>query len=423
MRERIAKFILAFQLLCFACLLHGTGHAAEVEFKYITRPGDSLSKISQRYMLKEKSWQALAAHNQLPDANLIQPGITLSIPAPWLSMKSAPAILKDYAGDVKVGHVERGWKQAHRGMPVQTGQYIQLGHNSSGRLELADHSILVLQPNTLLQMDTLSLFADGFMTDTKFRLQSGRIEVQANRQKHPFQTLEVITPSAVTAVRGTQFIVEASATKTITQTTEGQVEVLTDKGSEFVSEGYGTLVASGERPSQPTTIAAAPGLDTRLSKFTRFPVKFSVSNPVNNISYVSQAASDQAFSKIISEVRTGDSEFAIDVFDNGHYFLRLWSVDPQGMPSNSTLFPFEVAIQRQLIGRPIKIAKSNFSNGFISLNLPKIPEPLNYMIRLTTDIQGQYNIWHLINPENTSIQVPKPAVDADFYYFWIYAYQ
>jgi hypothetical protein len=113
----------------------------------------------------------------------------------------------------------------------------------------------------------------------------------------------------------------------------------------------------------------------------------------------------------------------MNVFDNGQYFLRLWSVDQRGMPSDTTLFPFEVAIQRQLIGRPIKIAKSNFSNGFISLNLPKIKDPLKYMIRLTTDTQGQYGIWHLINPENTAIQVPQPGVEADFYYFWIYAYQ
>lgn len=423
MIRRFVKLLVVLQLFSLTCFLHVTGHAAEVEFKYITRPGDSLSNISGRYMLKTKNWQELAAYNQLPNANLIQPGITLSIPAPWLSMKSAPALLKDYAGDVKVGHIERGWKQAKLGMSVQTGQYIKLGHNSSGQLELADHSLLILQPNTLLQLDTLSLYADGFMSDTKFRLQSGRIEVQANRQKHPFQTLEVITPSAVTAVRGTQFIVEASASQTITQTTEGKVEVMTDKGSEFILQGYGTLVASGERPRQPTAISSAPVLDIKHSKFTQFPIKFSIENHDNNRSYVSQASLDELFSKVISEVRTTDSEVAIDVFDNGHYFLRLWSVDRQGIPSKSTLFPFEVAVQRQLLGHPIKIAKANFSSGFISLNLPKIKEPLNYMIRLTTDIRGKDNIWHLINPDSSAIHVPKPVVDADHYYFWVYAYK
>lgn len=417
MLERMATFMRAAPWLLLAWCLQGAGHATEVEFKYTTRPGDHLSKISQRYMLKDKRWQELAQHNQLPNANLIQPGIVLSIPAPWLAMRSAPAILKDYAGDVKVGHTEHGWKQASKGMPVQTGQYIRLGPNSSGRLEFADHTVLILQPNTLLQMDTLSLFGDGFMTDTKFRLQSGRIEVEANKQKQPFQSLEVITPSAVTAVRGTQFIVEANDTRTITQTKEGRVEVLNAKGSELVAEGFSTLVASGEPPTQPSTTAAAPVLDTRRNKFTQFPIQFSIGNPLKDATYVSQASADQAFSKIISEVRTGASDFAVDVFDNGKYFLRLWSVDERGIPSDTVLFPFEVDIPRQLIGRPIKIAKSSFSNGFIHLNLPKIKGSLNYMIRLTTDVQGQYGIWHLIHPENTSIQVPQPGVEADSYYF------
>lgn len=78
-------------------------------------------------------------------------------------------------------------------------------------VRFADGSVVTMQSNSTMKLDTLSIYSGGGMVDTKLRLQQGKVEVAANPKHVPRNQLQIMTPSAVAAVRGSHFRVSTEA--------------------------------------------------------------------------------------------------------------------------------------------------------------------------------------------------------------------
>lgn len=390
---------------------------------YVVRPGENLDRISQKYLLPKRNWQDLAETNKLSAPHALKVGQRLQIPIAWLAARPADVKLVRFSGEVHIGAFHSGWKPAQINAKLQTGQRIKLGDNSSAVILFADGSELALQPNSELELDTLTVYAGGHMTDTRVRLQAGRVEVRANPRGIPNQRLDIFTPSAITAVRGTQFLVEAQASNTLTQTTEGKVELKNSLGNTTVAAGYGSLVTQGERPSAPTLTKSAPELNRPATRFNDFPIQFGAVPQTEVNAWVAQAGlSDRPqMATLAKQVTSISPNFELGPLENGSYQLRTWSIDEKGMPSKISLHPFEVDIPRKLQESSVIIQASLVAKGF-ELHLTSPPNGLRYLLQLTKDAQGKQNVWYAYNAPNTITLPPQNEAAGSDYHLWIWVY-
>ena len=395
--------------------------SANVDWRYTVRPQDSVSSLAQQYLKLSVSWQELARYNRLPNDGVIQVGMQLRMPLRWLAVKQAQAKLTAISGDVQIQPVNGAWRQAQPGEAVQTGQQIKVGINSSARLQFADASELVMQPQSALVMDTLSVYAGGYMVDTQLRLQAGRVEVHANPQGRQGQKFEVITPAAVASVRGTQFVVDAQGGRTLQQTQEGQVALQTGRGKVLVQEGFGSAVKSGEKPIPPELTKPAPTLQNPASRFVDFPMVFNWVDQAEVTGWVMQIGRDQQMAALVLTQEADRPFLDAGGLADGRYYLRAWTLDDKGMPSKTVLHPFEVAIPRQLQGPVIQLSPQYLSGGPMAIDLAPLAPGQRYLLQITRDAEGRQPVWYQANA-GQMLSVPKlPAQDRP-YHLWIWIY-
>lgn len=409
-------------LLLLLCI--GSAQAqndAGTYWRYTVRPQDTLSELTRLYLQPHIRWHALADYNRLPDANRIQAGSQLRIPLSWLSVRQTHAQLTAIAGDVQTRQLDGTWRTAKTGEAIQTGQHVQVGRNSSARLQFADQSTLVVQPDTTVVMDTLSLYAGGFMADTRLRLQAGRVEVQANPQGRKGQQFEVITPAAVASVRGTQFVVEATPTRTVEQTIQGQVVLQTSQGKVLVQEGYSSSAQAGEPPLPPQVTRPAPELQNPLSRLVDFPIAFAWAEQIGATGWVTQIGLDPQMAQLILNQQSPTPQLNAGVLEDGRYHLRAWYVDSKGIPSQAAVHSFEVAIPRQPQGPAVQLPAHYFAAGPVSLQLSPLPAGRRYLVQVTRDAEGRQPVWHQTQA-SASVMLPVPPEPDRTHHLWVWLY-
>jgi hypothetical protein len=427
----MVKFLKSFLSICsfpslalMVVATLSTAHAVTIDLpsiEYTVRARDSLYKITRRHMKRADHWQLLADFNHLQDPNRLSIGTRIRIPIVWLKAKPAAVTLVDVYGEVAVRSKQTPWLSASRGMQLTVGQTLRSGPMSGGRLVFANGSSLWLQSNSQLALDDLSLYAGGLMTDTRVRIQSGRIEIRANPNKRPHQNLEVITPSAVTAVRGTEFLLEESAHHTLVQTTEGKVALRSDQGEVLIKAGFGSIARAGQKPTPPIATQAAPELLAPPDKYTEFPILLQARPQANATAWIVQVSEGAGSTNIVNEMNVKEPTFDLGLLANGEYDLRLWSLDSQGIPSNILHHTVIVDVPRKLIGSPTVLLPQNFSATGLDLHLPDLATGQRYMLTLSTDPEGRKKVWHAFNVPAHST-VPQPTSPAERYILWIWVY-
>ncbi|WP_449370575.1 FecR domain-containing protein, partial [Thiomonas sp.] len=178
----------------------------EPVWRYTVRPGDTLIGLGRRYLRDPAQWPQIQRDNRIGNPRRIPPGTVLSFPANLLRQQPSMARLVQAFGAVRWrAQASDPWQDARLGQMLAAGAQVQASDSGNAVIELANGTRLALQPGSMLTLDTLSLYADGLMADTRLRLQQGQIDIHDNPRHLPNQHLRILTPSAQAAVRGTQF--------------------------------------------------------------------------------------------------------------------------------------------------------------------------------------------------------------------------
>ncbi len=120
-----------------------------------------------------------------------------------------------------VGQAQAGAQALNVGSELQAGMELQTGPDSRLRLRCADGSSLVMAANTRLRLEVMALQGTQ-RQELRWQLSLGLI----GQKVSPGGRWSVRTPTAVTAVRGTEFTVEVGeAQQTAVLTQEGAVDV------------------------------------------------------------------------------------------------------------------------------------------------------------------------------------------------------
>src|SRR5258707_1853700 len=161
----------------------------------------------------------------------------------------AGATIAEWKGNVRLSLPDRSPTNPLRGEQLPPGAIVETG---SGRLllRLSDGSEVMVRAHTRLQVQQPSLTDPSY-----FQLLLGRIRALVNKRTGGAVPFELGTPSAVIAVRGTQFEVEVNS-RNITEVdvVDGLVEVYGRNaagGSVLLEPGFSTRVGLDSDPEQP----------------------------------------------------------------------------------------------------------------------------------------------------------------------------
>ncbi|MFA6434121.1 MAG: FecR family protein [Elusimicrobiales bacterium] len=163
---------------------------------------------------------------------------------------SAAACVYKYTGAVQL--MEPGtasWRALDGAVPLREGARLRTGPGASCEILAGDGTFINLYENSETTVETLRLEPET--RDYGFNFIKGRILWLAAKVKRKVSKFEIRTPSAVCAVRGTDFAVDVSSAATDIGLFEGQLDIK--------NNGKETPLAAGSEA------VAGPGTDTLVS--------------------------------------------------------------------------------------------------------------------------------------------------------------
>ena len=315
-------------------------HAQEAVIELTVTRSDTMIGLSRQVLVTPQAWREVATLNKLRNPNRISPGQVLRIPQRLMRSAPVPARLVSVFGDVRIDGAA-----AATGAALTEGQKVQTAEAGSAVLAMADGSRFRLPPSSLAEVaasrnyggrsadsgTTAAVASDGWFAGA-LRVLRGSVEVFATKVLRA-QPLEVITPTAVVGVRGTQFRVsfdEGASTRS--EVVEGAVRLAPGEQATRVElpAGFGAKNDASRNPPLVVKLLEAPDLASVPALFERPLVRFKLAAPADALRV--QVAEDSAFDRIVSDQRVpAGTDVRIAGLDDARWYLRARRVDAQGI--------------------------------------------------------------------------------------------
>jgi hypothetical protein len=301
------------------------------------------------------------------------------------------------------------------GKQLGPGAKIVTKDNSKVVIRFADGSTTDVVSNSTLSLDALSLYSGGAMVDTKLRLQQGQIETHANPQHIEGNQMQVITPSAIAAVRGTKFRVAADEQVTTQATLDGQVALNAANQEVLVNKGFGSKAEQGKQPISPVVLLPAVNTSSLNAQYESLPVTFEIP-PLNGaVTWVAKVATDADFNQIVAEGEFDRNHLAFADIPDGQLYLNLRAKDIQGIVGYEAVHAFNVnarPFQPEIIS-PVDNAVVRVPQPI--LQWQAVVDAQQYALEVATDV----NFNQLVEAkqlDGLKVQLDQPLAPGQ--YFW-----
>jgi hypothetical protein len=388
-----------------------------VEWRYTIRPGDTLIGISANYLANPLNWPALQKLNRIAQPRRLPPGSVLRIPIAGMLQQPGEARVEAANGDARAQLPgEPGMHALTAGTALPAGSEVETGDRGVVVLVFADGSRLRLQPQSRLALDIVSVYAGGGMVDTRARLQHGRVELEANPVKKPGNRLEVQTPSALAAVRGTRFRVSADDAVMHEETVEGLVGVSAQQTEVKVAQAQGTVAETGKPPATPVALLPSPDTSTLPALLEHYPLRFPLPAMNGAVAWQGQIAPDTQFANVLLEQRVTGPVLVFPDLPNGNYFLRLRAIDALGLQGLDGLHAFAVHAHpfAPLLTDPAD--KAQVRNDQPRLAWTRSTEAAAYQVQVAHDEAFTRLVDDVASTPENEFRVTKPLGEGT--YFW-----
>jgi hypothetical protein len=358
---RSAWVLHAMIAVCFMAIVavptHAQSDAPDVSYRvtangiiYTVMERETLSGIAQRFTGKLTDWRIIGRTNGIENDRTIPIGKQIVIPARLLAPKSAFARIEAFFGSIRIHGNDGNGIEARVGALLKEGDTLATLANSFISLVLDDGTRFMLPPDSVLNLKLLR--ATNFIDQprTRLYLERGRVESYVTPLKSPGATYEVISPTAVSGVRGTRFRVNAEAKRSMSEVLDGKVAVSGAAGtgaqgsSRLVPKGYGTVVENG-RVSNPVSLLAVPSLNDAFALQQRLPLQFALSGEAAHAFRITISTDDAGLNNIAEVVvptANGQAVAKLDTLEDGDYFVRYSAVDEHGLQGLQNILPFRV---------------------------------------------------------------------------------
>lgn len=317
---------------------------------YTVAQSETLSSIASRFTGKIADWRIIGQTNQIDNDRTIPIGKQIIIPARLLAPKSAFARIEAFFGSIKIRGNDGNGIETRIGALLKEGDTLTTLANSFISLALDDGTRFTLPPDTSLNLRLLRATQFIERPRTQLFLEKGRVESYVTPLKSPGASFEVISPLAVSGVRGTNFRVNVDGNKTLNEVLGGKVAVNNAPGQrvhsagQLITKGFGTVVEDG-RVARPIALLSVPDLADGYQVQQRLPIQFSFSHPVARAvraTISTDADGMNNIAEINSPVADGRVTAKLDTLDDGDYFLHYSAIDAQGLQGLQNTLPFRV---------------------------------------------------------------------------------
>ena len=275
--------------------------ATQPEWLYSVRPGDNLIQFAKQHLINPDDWSVLQKLNQIKKPYRMQAGQILRVPLNLVKQLPTPAEVALVSGIAGILKIDNSVEPVTAGQKLTAGTALKTGENSKLNIKFADGSIVSMQPNSILKLDTLSIYSGGGMVDTTLRLQQGKLETEANPAHRQGNQMQIVTPMAVAAVRGTKFRVSTSDLAITQETLEGKVALQAAGKEVAVDKGFGSLSEGGKAPLPPILLIPAPATNSLPTKLETVPVVFDMPAQDGAVAWLGKLSHDAQFNSILAE--------------------------------------------------------------------------------------------------------------------------
>lgn len=368
----------------------------ETVWAYSVLKNDSFERIYQKYLNKRANITELSEYNHHPLSKKLQPAQTINIPVEMLRRIPTHAQVLLAYGDVNASGIAGGYThQVRKDDLFVTGDSLATGKNSLAKLLFADGSKIDIQSNSSLSIQDSYQYVGKETFVTNLKLAKGRTQVSANPEHVIGNTLKIQTPSAVAAVRGTQFRVAAEESVSLQETLEGRVAFSASGQEVLLTKGYGSLAEKDKAPLPPIQLPGAPDVSRLPKLFELNSAEFNFIAQQGVVAWIGQLALDEDFTQILSEQTTQSGKLVFADLADGQYYLKLMTQDQHGLQSMDAIHVFHVKalppeplleLLEPLDGAVIPLAPTD-------LSWTPVPTATRYLVQVARDANFTDNLY------------------------------
>lgn len=330
-----------------------------VPFEYLVKKGDTLIGIGRELLEDPADWPTLQRVNNLPSPRVIQPGDRLLVPRELMRGSDRTAVAEGVGGTVTVDG-----RPLTEGGTVTPPAWVQTAADSVVTLRLSDGSTLKLAPSSRLRVERLRQYHDEKVLEARMRLEQGRLESNAAGPRR--KPMEIRTPAAVAAVRGTEYRVAWNGNFTTSEVLTGAVAMAAEDAQPaaraeptMIDAGFGAAAVPGRGVLPPERLLPAPAL-------TALPARADVVVPVLTFEPVAlargyhlQVALDPRFTSVIVDQTITEPQIRLATRGDGPHYLRVRAVSAAGIEG----YDAEATIDVQ--ARPVPPAPARPRSGTV----------------------------------------------------------
>lgn len=219
------------------------------------------------------------------------------------------------------------------GLLIKLGDRIKTGPQSSAAIRFADNTELRLRADSIVRFDLLRGYGETGMVDSRLRVLRGRTESQVQPATGPGSRFEIGTPSAVSAVRGTEYRVSVTGEGNAStfEVLSGGVTVSGADKKTVVNSGFGTRVAAGAAPLSPRKLLEPPLLDEIPRPVQRINWPLTWQPLPGALQYRIEIAETADFRTLRWQHVGPRTRVALPDLPDGSYFIRLRGADDLGL--------------------------------------------------------------------------------------------
>ncbi|MBS7808465.1 FecR domain-containing protein [Variovorax sp. PCZ-1] len=327
---------------------------------YTVKKGDTLQGLSRNLLANPQRWNELARLNGLKNPNLIQPDFVIDVPRSFINFANQPKLATSGVLQSANGSVTINGAPAQTGAAVPEGARVQTASGSSAVVKMSDGTSVQLMPRSLAEVTTQHGYAmkdpASSISTTWFsgaiRLVEGVLDIAANKLAQRKEPLNVVTPTSVVGVRGTQFRVayeDPASRSARTEVLEGKVRAdnPTQGAGADVGGGFGVAVKPTEREIKVVALLPALPESALPARVERAREGQQASWTVGTLSgaagYRAELAQDPAFTQIVFDTKSVSPVINLAAAPNGNYFARVRGVDASGIEGYNAVRRIDIA--------------------------------------------------------------------------------
>jgi hypothetical protein len=407
---RIALFLILLPLM----LQMAFAADQEVMWQYTVRPGDNLITLGRLHLINPDDWKQVQKLNHVKDPYRMPIGLVLKVPVVLVKQGPATAQVLSVSGNAVLETAD-GEVALAAGQILGSGARLVTKDNSKVVIKFADETLVSMTSNSKLVLDALSLYSGGAMVDTKLRLQRGQVETHANPKQMPGNSLHIITPSAIAAVRGTEFRVAADDQSIKQETLKGRVALIAAGQEVAVDKGYGSYAELGKPPSPPVELLAAIDTSKLANYYDRLPIAFDLPLQRDAVSFEGRVFTDVSLKNIVAEAVTNQQQLVFKDLPNGDYFLSLRAKDKNGLAGYDSLHAFSVNARPFAPKLISPIQNTKFKNITPILRWGEVDDAKRYIVEIAVDAEFKQPLKSILADE-AMIQIDDKLTPRA--YFW-----